>query len=80
MVVGKNSKENRTMRKRKSKGIAFSDFTSLIQGMQEVLKEENKVRVEMSEDDNWDLVKEIIHYLENQEDMDDSWLDNMGNV
>ena len=59
MVVGKNLKENKTMRKRKSKGIAFSDFTSLIKGMQEVLKEENKVRVEMSEDDNWDLVKEI---------------------
>lgn len=47
------------MRKRKSKGIAFSDFTELIKGMQDVLKEENRIRVEMSEDDNWDLVKEI---------------------
>tara|TARA_Y100001938_G_C7753771_1_gene265178 strand:+ start:196 stop:447 length:252 start_codon:yes stop_codon:yes gene_type:complete len=47
------------MRKRKSKGIAFSDFTDLIKDMQNVLKEENKIRVEMSEDDDWDLVKEI---------------------
>mgnify|MGYP001281836008 FL=1 len=59
MVVGKNLKKNRIMRKRKSKGIAFSDFTDLIKDMQNVLKEENKIRVEMSEDDDWDLVKEI---------------------
>tara|TARA_R100000664_G_C2701218_1_gene101447 strand:+ start:322 stop:465 length:144 start_codon:yes stop_codon:yes gene_type:complete len=35
---------------------------------------------EARDNEDWDLVKEIIHYLENQEDMDDSWLDNMGNV
>ena len=35
---------------------------------------------EARDNEDWDLVKEIIYYLENQEDMDDSWLDNMGNV
>ena len=35
---------------------------------------------EARDNEDWDLVKEIIHNLENQEDMDDSWLDNMGNV
>lgn len=48
------------MKRRKRKGIGFSSFTKLIRDMQGVLKEENRIRVEMSDNEDWDLVKEIV--------------------
>ena len=43
----------------RSKGIAFSDFTKMIHDLQQTLKKENSLRVEMSENGEWDLVKSV---------------------
>ena len=35
---------------------------------------------EARDNEDWDLIKEVISYLENQEDFDADWLDSIGDV
>ena len=35
---------------------------------------------EARDNEDWDLIKEVISYLENQDGFDDEWLDNVGDI